>query len=107
MRTDIVHGILETVDFHHARSWTLEVAIWDLVGRAYDQPLWQVCSEAARIGSSDFSGELVVRGRARAPLLAQRDQGVRAVKLRLHSTDWRVDLPVIGAVRDARPRAWS
>src|SRR5262249_19256722 len=32
-----------------------------------------------------------------------RDAGVRAVKLRLHSQDWRTDLPVIEAVRDAVP----
>ena len=39
---ETVRGILETVDFHHGRNWTLEVAIWDLVGRASDQPLWRL-----------------------------------------------------------------
>ena len=32
-----------------------------------------------------------------------RDAGLRAVKLRLHSQDWRVDLPVIAAVREQVP----
>ncbi len=60
MRTDIVHGILETVDFHHGRSWTLEVAIWDLVGRAQDKPLWQVLGgRQDRILAYASSGELV------------------------------------------------
>ena len=34
--TDVVHRICETVDFHHGRNWTLEVAVWDLVGRAQE-----------------------------------------------------------------------
>ena len=33
-RTEVVREICETVDFHHGRNWTLEVALWDLVGRA-------------------------------------------------------------------------
>ena len=102
MRTDIVHGIVETVDFHHGRSWTLEVAVWDLVGRAHDQPLWQVLGgRQDRILAYASSGELVSADERVRRCLALRDEGVRAVKLRLHSTDWRLDLPVIEAVRDA------
>src|SRR5918999_4968629 len=41
-RSAVVHGILESVDFHHGRNWTLEVAIWDLVARAHGQPLWKL-----------------------------------------------------------------
>ena len=39
---ETVREILETVDFHHGRNWTLEVAVWDLVGRARDEPLWRL-----------------------------------------------------------------
>ena len=34
---------------------------------------------------------------------ALRDAGVKATKIRLHSQDWRLDLPVIEAVREAVP----
>lgn len=98
-RTDEIHEILETVDFHHGRNWILEVAVWDLVGRAHDRPVWRLLggSESTILAYAS-SGELVdVDERVRRSI-ALRDAGVRAVKLRLHSTDWRVDLPVIEAV---------
>lgn len=102
MGTEVVHGILETVDLHHGRNWTLEVAIWDLVGRVHDRPLWQVLGgRQDRILAYASSGELVSADERVRRCVALRDAGIRAVKLRLHSVDWRIDLPVIEAVRDA------
>ena len=99
--TSGVHGILETVDFHHGRNWTLEVAVWDLLGRAAGQPLWQLLGGSrGRITAYASTGELVDLDERVRRCLALRDAGVRALKLRLHSNDWRVDLPVIAAVRD-------
>ncbi|MGH3137714.1 MAG: mandelate racemase/muconate lactonizing enzyme family protein [Gaiellaceae bacterium] len=97
-----VHGILETVDFHHSRNWILELAVWDLVGRTRSEPLWRLLGGSKdRIGAYASSGELVSPDERVRRCLALRDAGVRAVKLRFHSTDWRVDLPVIEAVREA------
>jgi len=99
---DVVHGTIETVDFHHGRNWTLEVAVWDLVARAHDQPLWQLLGGTrGRILAYASSGELVPPEERARRCAALRDTGVRALKLRLHSSDWRVDLPVIEAARDA------
>ena len=100
--TDVVHGICETVDFHHGRNWTLEVAVWDLVGRARTQPLWQLLGGTReRILAYASSGELVSAEERAQRCVALRDAGVKAVKLRLHSRDWRLDLPVVEAVREA------
>jgi L-alanine-DL-glutamate epimerase-like enolase superfamily enzyme len=101
--TDAVHGILETVDFHHGRNWTLEVAVWDLVGRAQDQPLWRLLDgrDPARITAYASTGELVQADERVRRCLALRDAGVRAVKIRLHAHDWRLDLPLLHAVREA------
>ena len=97
-----VHGIVETVDFHHGRNWTLEVAIWDLVARAHDTALWRLLGgRHDRIGAYASAGELVSPEERARRCVALRDAGVQAVKLRLHSQDWRQDLPVIEAVRDA------
>src|SRR3990172_7088631 len=102
LEPDDVHGILETVDFHHGRNWTLEVAVWDLLGRTQGEPLWRLLGGSnARIGAYASSGEFVSPDERVGRCLALRDAGVRAVKLRLHSTGWRVDLPVIEAVREA------
>ena len=101
-RADDVYAICETVDFHHGRNWTLEVAVWDLVGRAQNEPVWKVLGgNGNRPLAYASSGELVsAEDRARR-CRALRDAGIRAVKLRLHSNDWSLDLPVIEAVRDA------
>ena len=97
-----IHGVLETVDFHHGRNWTLEVAVWDLLGRAEGKPLWKLLGgERDRIGAYASTGELVSPDERVRRCVALRDGGVRAVKIRLHSTDWTVDLPVIEAVRTA------
>jgi L-alanine-DL-glutamate epimerase-like enolase superfamily enzyme len=99
-----VHGILETVDLHHGRNWTLEIAIWDLVGRAHGEPLWRLLGgSTGRIGAYASTGELVDAEERVQRCRALRDAGVRAVKIRLHSRDWRLDLPVIEAVREAVP----
>jgi D-galactarolactone cycloisomerase len=101
-RAGDVHGVVETVDFHHGRNWTLEVAVWDLVARAHGQPLWQLLGgRQERLFAYASSGELVPADERVRRCRALREAGVRAVKLRLHSTDWRVDLPVLEAVREA------
>ena len=97
-----VHAVLETVDFHHGRNWTLEVAVWDLVGRARGEPVWRLLGGTReRILAYASTGELVSAEERVRRCLALRDAGVRAVKLRLHSADWRLDLPVVAGVRDA------
>jgi len=102
MRADVVHGICETVDFHHGRNWTLEVAVWDLIGRSLGEPLWRhLGGSRDRILAYASSGELVSAKERVRRCVALRDAGVRAVKIRLHSRDWRLDLPVIEAVREA------
>ena len=100
--TDAVHGIVETVDFHHGRNWIVEVR-----GLGSARPCSRRAAVAASRRRARPHARLRLERRARAAeervrrCLALRDAGVRAVKLRLHSQDWRVDLPVIEAVRDA------
>jgi D-galactarolactone cycloisomerase len=102
--TDHVHGVVETVDFHHGRNWIVEVAVWDLLGRLQDEPLWRVLGgQRDRTIAYASSGELVDADERVRRCAALRDAGVRAVKLRLHSSNWRADLPVIEAVRASVP----
>ena len=55
-----VHDVIETVDFHHGRNWTLELAVWDLLGRAAGEPVWRLLGGTGdRIGAYASSGELV------------------------------------------------
>ena len=100
--TDAVHGIVETVDFHHGRNWIAEVAVWDLLGRNPERAALAPARRDARADARLRVERRVVTPEERARrCVALRDAGVRAAKLRLHSTDWRSDLPVLEAVRDA------
>jgi L-alanine-DL-glutamate epimerase-like enolase superfamily enzyme len=99
LRTEVVRELVETVDLHHGRPWTVEVAVWDLVGKALGVPCWQLLggrSERLLACAELLSPEdRVVR------VLALRDAGVRAVKIRFHHPDWRDDVAGVEAVRDA------
>jgi L-alanine-DL-glutamate epimerase-like enolase superfamily enzyme len=101
-RTEVVRELCETVDFHGGRPWTAEVAVWDLVGRALGQPLWRLLGgRSERLVAYASSGELVEPDERVRRVLALRDRGVRAVKLRFHRADWREDVELVRRVRDA------
>jgi D-galactarolactone cycloisomerase len=101
-RTEVVREICETVDFHGGRPWAAEVAVWDLVGRALGVPLWELLG-----GRSDSllayasTGERVPADERVERVLALRDAGIRAVKIRFHDSDWHRDVEVVRQVREA------
>jgi L-alanine-DL-glutamate epimerase-like enolase superfamily enzyme len=101
-RTEVVREVCETVDFHGGRPWTLEVAVWDVVGRALHQPLWRLLGGRSEslIAYASNAERLPPPERA-ARCVALRDAGVRAVKLRFHDDDWRRDVEAVEVVRDA------
>ncbi|HEU0335558.1 MAG TPA: mandelate racemase/muconate lactonizing enzyme family protein, partial [Gaiellaceae bacterium] len=102
LRTEVVRELLESVDFHGGRPWTLEAAVWDLVGRSLGEPLWKLLGgRQERLLAYASSGEPVPADERVRRCVALRDAGVRAVKLRFHRADWREDVAVVEAVRDA------
>src|SRR5204863_1919585 len=102
LRTEVVHELCETVDFHHARPWTAEAAVWDLVGRALETPCWRLLGgRSERLLAYASSAELLSVEERAARVLSLRDAGIRAVKIRFHHADWRDDVAVVEAVRDA------
>ncbi|HWX10267.1 MAG TPA: enolase C-terminal domain-like protein, partial [Gaiellaceae bacterium] len=102
LRTEVVHELCETVDFHHARPWAAEAAVWDLVGRALDTPCWQLLGgRSDRLVAYASNAELLSAEERVARVVALRDAGIRAVKIRFHHADWREGVATIEAVRDA------
>ena len=68
LRTEVVREVCETVDFHGGRPWTLEVAVWDLVGRALGLPLWRLLggrNESLVAYASSAEDETKLRAAAR------------------------------------------
>jgi L-alanine-DL-glutamate epimerase-like enolase superfamily enzyme len=99
-QTEVVREICETVDFHGGRPWTAEVAVWDLVGRALDKPLWLLLGgRSDRLIGYASSGERVPPQERVRRLQAMRKAGVRAAKIRFDHTDWGEDLEVVQEVR--------
>jgi D-galactarolactone cycloisomerase len=102
LRTEVVRELCETADFHGARPWTAEVAVWDLVGRALDTPCRLLLGgRSERLLAYASSGERVDDEERAARCVSLRDAGVRAVKLRLWRDDWRQDVELVERVRDA------
>jgi L-alanine-DL-glutamate epimerase-like enolase superfamily enzyme len=101
LRTELVREICETVDFHGARPWIAEVAVWDLVGRALDTPCWQLLGgRSDRLSAYASSGESVdAEERVRRCLALQR-AGVRAAKIRFSAGGWREGVELVAAVRE-------
>ncbi len=101
LRTEVVREICETVDFHGARPWTVEVAVWDLVGRWLETPCWRLLGgRSDRLLAYASTGERVPADERARRCLALRDAGVRAVKLRFDQADWRADVEVVQRVRE-------
>jgi L-alanine-DL-glutamate epimerase-like enolase superfamily enzyme len=97
-----IFDTVQAVDFHHGRNWTVEAAVRDAAARARDIPLWQLLGGTRpAIAAYASSGErLDIAARVERSLKAQ-DNGFRALKIRLYHDDWRRDLAVVAAVREA------
>jgi len=97
-----VFDTVATVDFHHSRNWTVEIAARDALARSRDIPMWKLLggTRAAMVGYASTGERLDVTERVERTL-RWRDEGWKAVKLRLHHDDWRTDLAVVAAVREA------
>lgn len=101
-RTEVVRELEESVDFHGGRVWTVEAAIWDLLGKATGQPLWKLLGgRSERLLAYASSCEALDASERASRCVALRDAGVKAVKLRFHHDDWVDDVAVVEAVRAA------
>jgi D-galactarolactone cycloisomerase len=98
--TDTVQRVCETVDFHGGRPWAVEIACWDLAGRAAGTPVWEMAGgrqpQLLAYASTGELAEPAERARRAAEL---RDAGLGAMKIRFHHADWRDDVRVVEAVR--------
>ena len=97
--TDRILAVCETVDFHGGRNWTVEVAVWDALARAAGLPLWQFLGGTEdRYPVYQSTGERIGSEERAERLLAARDVGIRAAKIRL-GREWHHDMKVVEAAR--------
>ena len=94
--------VLETIAFHAARYWPLEAALWDLAGKAEGKPLSELLG-----GGKDRVPAYASTGDRRAPAervesaLAHRDEGFKALKIRIDRTRVDEGVAAVIAVREA------
>jgi len=94
--------MLTTIAYFSARPWPIEIALWDIAGKAAGLPLYKLLGGARdRLPAYASTGELRPTEQRVDDVLRMRDEGFRAVKLRFHSPNPRDDLPTLEAVRKA------
>jgi L-alanine-DL-glutamate epimerase-like enolase superfamily enzyme len=93
---------LRSMAFFVGRPWPVEIALWDIIGKATGQPVYKLLGGGAdRLRAYASTGEVrptTERVEVSKQLVAE---GFRALKLRFHSPDWRDDVKTLEAVRKA------
>lgn len=94
--------ILDNIDFHYGRCWPLDLALWDLMGKAAGVPAYKLLGgRSDRILAYASTGELVSPEERAERALALLEEGFKAIKIRFHHADPRKDIQVVEAVRQA------
>ncbi len=83
------------------KPWAIEIALWDVIGKACGQPVYKLLG-----GSQDrvkaYLSTMQIKSLDDHVEDARKylEQGFRAIKLRMHRSDPRKDVEVVQAVRD-------
>jgi len=94
--------MLKTIAYFMGRPWPIEIALWDIAGKAAGLPLYKLLgAKKDRVPAYASTGELRPKEQRVEDVLRLRDEGFRATKLRFHSPNPRDDLPTLAAVREA------
>ena len=84
------------------RPWFVEVAFWDIIGKATGQPVYRLLGGSReKVKAYASTGELRDPETRAQDALRIVDEGFKAIKLRIRNQDIRKDLAVIEAVRVA------
>ena len=93
---------LRSMAFFTGRVWPVEIALWDIIGKACGQPIYKLLGGGSdRLRAYASTGECrptAERVEACKQIVAD---GFRAIKIRFHSENWRDDVKTLAAVREA------
>jgi L-alanine-DL-glutamate epimerase-like enolase superfamily enzyme len=93
---------LETISFHSGRCWPVEAALWDIIGQACGQPVSVLFGGAVdRLPAYASYGEMKPPAARAESALALREQGFRALKIRIVREDLAAGVATVRAVREA------
>ncbi|MCL6547371.1 MAG: mandelate racemase/muconate lactonizing enzyme family protein [Alicyclobacillus sp.] len=94
--------VLDTLAFHYARYWPLDIALWDLLGKEAGLPLYRLCGgHSNRVRTYCSTGEIHDPVQRAEEVQRLRERGFSAIKIRAHHEDVREDIKVVESVRRA------
>jgi L-alanine-DL-glutamate epimerase-like enolase superfamily enzyme len=94
--------LLDNIDFHYGRCWPLDIALWDLMGKAAGVPTYKLLGgKSNRVKAYASSGEILTPEERVERAHIYIEEGFQAMKIRFHHKDVRDDIKVIEAVRKA------
>ncbi len=94
--------VLDNLDFHYGRCWPLDVALWDIMGKAKQQSIAQLLDAPTfKILAYASTGEILTPEERTDRVQKLLDQGFKALKIRFHHDDPRKDIKVVESVRKA------
>jgi L-alanine-DL-glutamate epimerase-like enolase superfamily enzyme len=94
--------VLETIDFHAGRYWPLEVALWDIAGQVQGVPVAAMFGGALDgIPAYASCGSLQPAAARAESALRLREEGFRALKIRVDPRRLEDGLAAVRATRDA------
>jgi len=92
--------VLDNIDFHYGRCWPLDLALWDLMGKAEGKSVAELLGATRnRILAYASTGEIVSPEERADRAWAVFEQGFKAIKIRFHHIDPAEDIKVVEAVR--------
>jgi len=84
------------------RAWSIEPALWDIIGKVSGQPLWRLLGGAHEaLPAYASTGELHPAAQRAEEVLAIKEAGFKGVKLRLGMPTVAEDVAIVRAVREA------
>jgi D-galactarolactone cycloisomerase len=99
-----VEGIIDELESIHLigpRSWHIELALWDIIGKDAGKPVYELLGGDANPIRAYASTGMCIPAEERIEYVQERvDEGFDAVKLRITE---REDLEIVRAVREAFP----
>lgn len=94
--------VLDNIDFHFGRCWPLDIALWDIMGKASGQSIAKLLdAQKFKILAYASTGEMLAPEERAERVQKLFDQGFKAIKIRFHHVDPREDIKVVESVRKA------
>ena len=95
-------AVLETITVHAGRYWPLEAALWDLAGKAAGKTVAELCGgQLTRVAAYASTGEQRTPSERAESALRLREEGFKALKVRIDRTRLDEAIATVEAVRAA------